>query len=141
MKITPLTALETVPSGFTHKVTLKLADLANTTTSTLTKNLLTLSSGCVAIKAGYAIRTELDATSLTQVTLSLGDNGSTTRWVSAADIHNTSKVLYGIATTAIAYTATSTVVATVIGAGTTLDNLSAGEIDFYLQIFDYAQMS
>lgn len=140
MKVVPMTVEEAATSGFTHKINLKVADLANTSTSTLNQNLITLGAGAVVKGAAYAIRTAITGTSLTNIVLNLGDNGTTNVWTNAADIGYTSAVDYAITNTAKAFLTTSTLVAQIISTGTTMDAVSAGEIDIFFHIADLTKM-
>ena len=140
-KVNPLSTNEAAFGGFTVKCAINATDDFSATAGTsATITLLTLGAGHVIRGMAYKVAENLTGASLTNATLSLGINGTTNTFVSAADINQTSQATYGISTTALAINTTSTVSAHIITTGANHTALTAGKIEVFIDVVDLSKV-
>lgn len=150
MKIIPLSKAHSAATGWTHKVTITYADLVTaggaTTTATITlfpnpeSGAQTFSIDTVVDRVHTRLITAFDASdaAINSLTLSVGDGGSTTRFINATQLAVDGTEITSLASsTAYAYLAADTLDAlfTVAGGGTPLMNeLTSGEVHVYFRV-------
>ena len=140
MTITPLPLETRAGLGFTHKVTITHADLTDADTSqtiAIFPESGTFPAGTVVTAAAYNLVTEFDdgEDAISDMNLYIGDDGSTTRWVNAAEVSEKgTAVAFAASGTYNCYTAANTVDAIFITTGGNLDTLDTGEVQIYLAV-------
>lgn len=147
MKTIPYSAEQRLRHGYTHKVILTHDDLTDTDTSQ-TIAILTVPAGSVVEKVGVRLTAEFDdaagagSGSLSDLNLSIGDDGSTTRWVNASEISvQGTAVAYLASATAYVYLADNTVDAIFASTGANLNTLNAGEVEISLRVVSLTELS
>lgn len=147
MKTIKYSAEESLRHGYTHKVILTHDDLTAAATSQ-TIAILTVPTGTVVEKVGVRLLTEFDDAagagngSVTDLNLSIGDDGSTTRWVNASEISvQGTAVAYLTSATAYVYLADNTVDAIFAATGANVSTLNAGEVEISLRVVSLIDLS
>lgn len=149
MKILNLVGPETT-KGATHVVILTYADFAGTAATTKTIPILPASSGdlpagTVCECLGHRCVTAFAGTSITAVTLQVGDGNDTDRLCTAAldDLIATgyTAVPRSVTTQPYALAAADTIDALFTATGANLSVLTAGEVHIFLRITDMVEWS
>lgn len=150
MQIIPLTTEEQAKCGFTHKIVLLYSDLTSETSGAgfaIFPKLSEQSANVVPIGArvtACAVRvvTIGVAASMTDLSIVIGDDGSTNRFLTTSEVGGTtSPVAAGIwyetfAAAPYVYTAANTIDVVATATGAALSALTAGEWHIYLGISD-----
>ncbi len=160
MKLIPLPSETQLRTGKTHKLIIDYRDINGTSATTMTGQSQTFSAAwtsgtaqavippqalgasSITIPAGSQVAGSCVANvttafassggAITSLTLSLGDGGSATRYLNAADLKTAGYVTGG--TTGYLYTAADTIDAVATISGQTIASLNAGEIEILLEI-------
>lgn len=149
MQVIPLVGPET-SKGATHVVKLTYADLTDTAATTKTVPILpaasgTLPAGTVVECLGHRCVTAFAGTSITAVTLQVGDGGDTDRLCTAAldDLiaAGYTAVPRSVTTQPFAFASADTVDALFTATGANLSALTAGEVHIFLRVTDMVEWS
>jgi hypothetical protein len=144
----PLT-YESRVAGFTHILRVTYLDLLQMTSGTAQAfypqnslasavNVFPIGTFVRQVVPNVVVAATSSGGAITTLTYSLGDGGSATRFVNAQDGKTAA---YGTAyTSKFVYTAADTIDLTATIAGQTMASLTAGQVDFYLEIVDASQL-
>lgn len=160
MKILPLPDQTRLESGFSHKVIVDYTDLSGTaaTTKTLTFFPDSTSSGMTAgsaiLRTGMQMITPFVGTSITAVTLTLGDGATAARYIAAASTDlvtaaatNTKEQVASGTGAPYAYTGKNVadgnnkLLGLFTATGANLTALTAGKVEIYFCLVDMAGLS
>lgn len=145
MTITQVDAIEAALRGYTHIVTIGHADLTDADTAQTiailpdptsdTSQLIEKEVSCV----GIDITEQFAATSLSALTVIVGDDGNDDRFYTAAlaDLYANSgfySAPYSVSTQPYTYKAANTVDAIFTSTGANLDACTAGEVKLFLKV-------
>lgn len=134
MQIKNLSAPEQAATGFTHVIRMTFADFTVAATSQ-TYTPVALVNGQFGARTAYVLRTAFSGGSTTGLTLSVGDNGSATRYTAASQLWGAATPVTHVATgTVQAYTAADNIKLTFTGTGANVNTITAGVVDVYVQV-------
>lgn len=149
MQILPLVGPET-SRGATHVIKLTYADLTDTAATTKTMPILpaatgTLPAGTICACIGHRCVTAFAGTSITAVTLEIGDGGDVDRLCTAAldDLiaAGYTAVPASVTTQPFAFASADTIDAKFTATGANLSVLTAGEVHIFLRVIDMVEWS
>lgn len=148
MKTLTLSNEEKLQTGFTHKAVLDFADTAGTdftaAATTQTFTLFTLAAGQVVDNIAYKLDTTFTSGTITALTIALGDNGSSTAYLTAKSVFTgATPITYaagdGAATNQSAgkaYTAADAIKALFTATTANISTITAGKISIYFRVKD-----
>lgn len=139
MKLLPLTAAERAQSGFTHKVSVKLADIPAGTGATdlqiFPKAGSTFPAGTMIGRIAVALITTLAGGSLSTCTLTVKDVTLGTTYIAAYSVYTGATPLaYKATNTTLAYLAADALKLVFTPGANNLNGLTAGEIEVYFEL-------
>ena len=162
MKLIPLPVETQARTGKSHKLIIDYRDINGTSATTMAGQSQTFSSpwtsgtaqavippnalGASSITLPAGTQVELDTVanvttafassggSITSLTLSLGDGGSATRFLNAADLKTAGYVTGVVSTGRYLYTSADTIDATATISGQAIASLNAGEVEILVNI-------
>ena len=151
MQLIPLPSETRIHTGYSHKLILTYADLATWTSGTaqavIPFNGLGLSSNTNPTpflfgRNGNRVITPFTSSggAITTLTFSLGDGGSSGKFINALDL-KTAGFATAAATTVSAYNVADTIDAVATIVGQTMASLTAGRLELYVSLVDISRLA